>query len=130
MVLGLNPKSLISNKDRKHPPRCWAGSSFLAPALSTLSHLAKHTHLGHRCAWAPCSSPRPEGGLKSSLSIPVIPFPSLTTRSSLQNSSPCSWSAPPPRGLQPWLATPGAATIQIIQVIIFNNREKNGEKKK
>lgn len=32
MALGLNCKSLISNKDRKEPPGCWAGSSFLAPA--------------------------------------------------------------------------------------------------
>lgn len=37
-VLGLNPKPLISNKDRKQPPRCWAGSSFLAPARGGPEH--------------------------------------------------------------------------------------------
>lgn len=54
--------------------------------------------------------------------------PFLRARSSLENQLPIFLVSAPPRGLQPWLITPGAATIQIIQAIIFNNRGENGKK--
>ncbi|KAI1237487.1 hypothetical protein IHE44_0013563, partial [Lamprotornis superbus] len=109
MVLGLNPIEKTAPKvlgwsiPEPTVPPSWVpdvpGLSACAPALRV------------------ASSPR----------SPSLEFPSLRTRSSLQNCSPFSCSVPPPRGLQPWLLTPGAATVQIIQAIIFNYRGKNGK---
>lgn len=119
MVLGINPMSLISSRERKQPPRCWAG-----PSLSPQSHPA-----GSQMCLGSLPVPQP-WGWPQVLALHPCESPSLRARSSLQSCSPFSCSVPPPRGLQPWLLTPGAAAIQIIQVIIFNYRGKNGKKKK